>query len=79
MKECFGGIKDQDHCTWTRRFSVECGYRPTTGTVTIAVSTNSLPDHCFYVDNVFPVDNIITFEVAFNLSPTILKSLSVSS
>ena len=53
--------------------------RPATGTVTISVTTNTLPDHCMYIENAFPLETLMNFEVAFDLAPSVLKSTKVLS
>lgn len=51
-----------------------------TGTPTIIVTTNSKPDHCFGTPNgVFPVDNLIQFEVAYNIAGSKLKKLNFNT
>ena len=53
--------------------------RPSTGTVTVSITTNTLPDHCMYIENAFPLETLMNFEVAFDLAPSVLKTTKVVS
>lgn len=79
MNTCFGGIAGQNQCSWTRRLSVQCGMRADTGTVTISVTTNALPDHCMYIENAFPTETLINFEVGYSIQSSALKTLKIAS
>lgn len=38
-----------------------------------------MPDHCMYIENAFPTETLINFEVAYNLSASLLKSTTIAS
>ena len=45
----------------------------------VRVATNSMPDHCFGSSNYFPIENLIDFEVAFNVPPSLLRYKQVNN
>lgn len=51
MDTCSGGVVIGGNCMWRRKFNVQCSLNYKTGTPTIIVSTNSMPDHCFATPN----------------------------
>eukprot|EP00347_Sterkiella_histriomuscorum_P020214 403338653 len=77
MQICFGGVQNEATCTWEGKLNAQCNLNYKTGTVTISVTTNSMPDHCFSTaNNIFPTERFIQFEVAYDIPYSKLKKLS---
>eukprot|EP00347_Sterkiella_histriomuscorum_P022464 403338394 len=59
-------------CNWERKLLLTCDVNAQEQVI-IRVLTNSLPNHCMQPTNMFPIENVIDFEVAFSLSSSQLS------
>lgn len=52
---------------------------PKTNKVTIRIATNSMPDHCMDTTTLFPLENLIDFEVRYNVKTSLLNKIQVTT
>lgn len=52
---------------------------PRTNKVTLRVATNSMPNHCIDSSVLFPLENLIDFEVRFNVKTSLLNKITVTT
>eukprot|EP00347_Sterkiella_histriomuscorum_P007900 403347132 len=72
VNKCPSATLVGDVCQWQTKLCATC--RVQNGITMIRVQTNSMPDHCFYANLQAPTENLIDFEVAFDLG---LENLAV--
>eukprot|EP00347_Sterkiella_histriomuscorum_P012707 403367527 len=78
MDRCQDGTSGPKSCSWERKLSMKCGLTAKKF-VSLRIASNSYPNHCVDSSAKFPDENLIDFEVRFNIKADLLTQSAIDT